>query len=329
MFMSRKLWLAVVLGLVLSLAVMPLPASAKMKVNMASSFGPGAPVHFGLEKFKELVEKRSNGEMEVFIHLLGTMGGERDIFEALSQGAVETAAMGSGDIAIFHPQYLCYEVPYVIRDVDHFWKFWNGPVGKEINDVILTKNNVMVGGIVYRGARQLTANKPIRTPDDVKGIKLRLPEVKPWVEIWKSLGARPTVVPFQEVYMALKTGVAEAQENPAESIHSLKFYENQKFLMMTEHVHSTAKYEISKKWFDTLKPAQQQVILTSMKEAAEYANKLAMEADIKFIDDLQKKGMTKVVPDKAAFIKAVQPTLQRLAKEMWVPGLYEKVVAIK
>jgi tripartite ATP-independent transporter DctP family solute receptor len=326
--MSRKLGF-VVWVFVFAFSISTPSAMAKMKVNMASSYGPGAPVHFGLEKFKELVEKRSNGEMEVFIHLLGTMGGERDIFEALSQGAVETAAMGSGDIAIFHPQYLCYEVPYVIRSVDHFWKFWNGPVGKEINDVILTKNKVMVGAIVYRGARQLTANKPIRKPEDVKGIKLRLPEVKPWVEIWKALGARPTVVPFQEVYMALKTGVAEAQENPAESIHSLKFYENQKYLIMTEHVHSTAKYEISKKWYDTLKPAQQSIIMTSMKDAAEYANKLAMEADKKFIEDLQKKGMTQIIPDKAAFEKAVAPTVQRLAKEMWVPGLYEKVIAIK
>jgi tripartite ATP-independent transporter DctP family solute receptor len=327
--MFKKHLVFVLLAGILAVSLAPMDAAAKMKVNMASSYGPGAPVHFGLEKFKELVEKRSNGEMEVLIHLLGTMGGERDIFEALSQGAVETAAMGSGDIAIFHPQYLCYEVPYVIRDVKHFWNFWNGPVGKEINDVILTKNNVICAAIVYRGARQLTANKPIRKPEDVKGIKLRLPEVKPWVEIWKALGARPTVVPFQEVYMALKTGVAEAQENPAESIHSLKFYENQKYLIMTEHVHSTAKYEISKKWFDTLKPAQQEMIMTAMKEAAEYANKLSMEADKKFIEDLQKKGMTQIVPDKAAFVDAVKPTVQRLAKEMWVPGLYEKVIAIK
>ncbi len=327
--MFKKELAFVVLVCILALSMVPPEAAAKMKVNMASSYGPGAPVHFGLEKFKELVEKRSKGEMEVFIHLLGTMGGERDIFEALSQGAVETAAMGSGDIAIFHPQYLCYEVPYVIRDVQHFWNFWNGPVGKEINDVILKKNNVINVAIVYRGARQLTANKPIRKPEDVKGIKLRLPEVKAWVEIWKALGARPTVVPFHEVYMALKTGIAEAQENPAESIHSLKFFENQKFLIMTEHVHSTAKYQVSKKWFDTLKPPQQELITTAMKEAADYANKMSMEADKKFIEELQKKGMTQVIPDKAAFMEAVKPTIERLAREMWVPGLYEKVIAIK
>jgi tripartite ATP-independent transporter DctP family solute receptor len=325
----RKLQFLVLLTVIFSLALLPHPAMAKIKINMASSYGPGAPVHFGLEKFKELVEQRSEGEMEVFIHLLGTMGGERDIYEALSSGGVETAAMGSGDIAIFHPEYLVYEVPYVIRDVDHFWKFWNGPVGKEINDVILNKDGVICAAIVYRGARQLTANKEIHTPEDLKGIKLRLPEVKPWVEIWKSLGARPTVVPFQEVYMALKTGVAEAQENPAESISSLKFYENQKYLIMTEHVYSTAKYEISKKWFDTLKPDEQELIMTAMKDAAAYANKLSVDADTKFIKELQEKGMTQIIPDKAAFMKAVEPAVQKLAKELWVPGLYEKVKAIK
>jgi len=325
----RKLQFLVLLTVIFSFALLPHPAMAKIKINMASSYGPGAPVHFGLEKFKELVEQRSEGEMEVFIHLLGTMGGERDIYEALSSGGVETAAMGSGDIAIFHPEYLVYEVPYVIRDVDHFWKFWNGPVGKEINDVILNKDGVICAAIVYRGARQLTANKEIHTPEDLKGIKLRLPEVKPWVEIWKSLGARPTVVPFQEVYMALKTGVAEAQENPAESISSLKFYENQKYLIMTEHVYSTAKYEISKKWFDTLKPDEQELIMTAMKDAAAYANKLSVDADTKFIKELQEKGMTQIIPDKAAFMKAVEPAVQKLAKELWVPGLYEKVKAIK
>jgi TRAP-type transport system periplasmic protein len=327
--MNRKKMVWVIMAVVLGLALVPFQASAKMKINMASSYGPGAPVHFGLEKFKELVEKRSNGEMEVLIHLLGTMGGERDIFEALSSGSIETAAMGSGDIAIFHPEYLVYEVPYVIRDVDHFWKFWNGPVGKLINGVVLEKDNVIVAGIVYRGARQLTANKPIKTPEDLKGLKLRLPEVKPWVAIWSSLGARPTVVPFQEVYMALKTGVAEAQENPAESINSLKFYENQKYLIMTEHVHSTAKYEISKLWFDTLKPAEQELVMTAMKEAAVYANDLSTAADKKFIVELQEKGMIQIIPDKAAFMKAVEPAVLKLAKELWVPGLYEKVKAIK
>ena len=313
----------------LGVALVALPAAAGMKINIGSTYGPDAPVHFGQVKFKELVEQRSKGDMQVQIHVGGAMGGERDVFEGMSSGGLEMGAMGSGDVSIFFPNYMVFEVPYALRDADHFWKFWNGPVGKEVNDMVLKERGVMTAGIVYRGARNLTANRPIRTPAEVKGLKLRLPEVKPWVKIWESLGALPVVVAFPEVYMALKTGVAEAQENPLESIWAYKFYEAQKYLIATKHVYSACKYQISKKWFDTLKPDQQQLILTAWKDASDYANKIAVEADKKFLTDLQGKGMTLIEPDLAAFQKAVQPAMMELNKTVWVPGLYEKVQAIK
>jgi TRAP-type transport system periplasmic protein len=314
---------------ILSLVLTVQPATAKMKINIGSTYGPDAPVHFGMVKFKELVEQRSKGDMEVQIHVGGAMGGERDVFEAMSSGGLEAGAMGSGDVSIFFPKWMVYEVPYAMRDADHFWKFWNGPVGKEVNDMVLKERGVMTVGVVFRGARFLTANRPIKTPSEVKGLKIRLPEVKPWIKVWESLGALPVVVAFPEVYMALKTGVAEAQENPLESIWAYKFYEAQKYLIGTRHVYSACKYQISKKWFDTLKPDQQQLILQAWKDATDYANSLAVAADKKFLVDLQGKGMTLIEPDLPAFQKAVQPAMQELNKTLWIPGLYERVQAIK
>ncbi len=320
----------VLLPLILCLALLPQPAgAAKLKINIGSVYGPDAPVHFGLVKFKELAEQRSKGDMEVLIHVGGAMGGERDVFEAMSSGGLEMGAMGSGDTGIFFPRYHVFEVPYVMRDADHFWKFWNGPVGKEINDVSLKERGVMTVGIAWRGARFLTANKPVRTPADVKGLKIRLPEIKTWVKVWETLGALPVVVAFPEVYMALKTGVAEAQENPLESIWSYKFYEAQKYLINTRHVYSSCKYQISKKWFDTLQPDQQKLILDAWKDATAYVNKVAVDFEKKLLTDLQGKGMTLIEPDVPAFQKAVQPALQELNKTLWEPGLLEKVLAIK
>jgi len=327
--MRARAWIVGLLAVVFGLAVV-LPASAaKLKINIGSTYGPDAPVHFGQVKFKELVEQRSKGEMEVLIHVGGAMGGERDVFEAMSSGGLEMGAMGSGDVSIFFPKWMVYEVPYAVRDADHFWKFWNGPVGKDVNDMVLKERGVMTAGIVFRGARYLTANRPIKTPAEVKGLKIRLPEIKPWIKVWESLGALPVVVAFPEVYMALKTGVAEAQENPLESIWAYKFYEAQKYLIGTRHVFSACKYQISKKWFDGLKPDQQQLILTAWKDASDYANKLAVEADKKFLTDLQGKGMTLIEPDVPAFQKAVQPAMAELNKTLWLPGLYERVQAIK
>jgi tripartite ATP-independent transporter DctP family solute receptor len=238
--------------------------------------------------------------------------------------------MGSGDISIFFPRYLVFEVPYVLRDYDHFWKFWNGPVGKIVNDVPLKEKGVRTVGIVYRGPRLLTANRPIKTPAEMKGLKLRLPEIKPWMEVWKSLGAQPTPVPFQEVYMALKTGVVEAQENPPESIWSLKFFEAQKYLMRTEHIYSACKYQISMKWFDTLKKSDQDLILKAWEDSAKYANEMAVAADKDYTAKLQKEGgMTLIEVDKAAFAKAVEPAMEKLDKELFAPGLLKQVRDIK
>ena len=327
--MKSRLWMAVCGVAVLGVALAVVPATAGMKINIGSTYGPDAPVHFGQVKFKELVEQRSNGQMQVQVHVGGAMGGEREVFEAMSSGGLEMGAMGSGDISIFFPQYMVFEVPYVMRDVDHFWKFWNGPVGKEFNDIPLKERGVMTAGVVFRGARYLTANKPIRTVADAKGLKIRLPENKVWVKIWETLGTLPVVVAFPEVYMALKTGVAEAQENPMESIWAYKFYEAQKYLIATNHVFSACKYQISKKWFDTLKPDQQKLILDAWKDATAFANEQAVAYDKKLLGDLQAKGMTLIQPDVAAFQKTVQPTLQELNKTVWVPGYYEKVQAIK
>lgn len=319
------LWIAV-LGAVLTMA----PAIAGMKVNVGSTFGPGAPVYKGQEKFKELVEQRSKGQIEVLIHPLGAMGGERDVFEAMSTGGLEMGAMGSGDISLFFPKYLVFEVPYVMKDIDHFWKFWNGPLGAYINDVPLKQRGVKTVGIVYRGPRNLTANRPVKTPADVKGLRLRLPEIMPWVEVWKSLGAMPTPIPFQEVYMSLKTGVVDSQENPPESIWSLKFYEAQKYMMQTEHIYSACKYQISMKWFSTLDKATQDLIIKAWEDATKYANEMAVAADKDFTAKLQKEGrMTLVEVDKAAFAKAVAPAMDKLDREVFEPGLLKKVRDIK
>jgi tripartite ATP-independent transporter DctP family solute receptor len=327
--MRSKVKCVVLFVAILALVLVGQPATAKMKINIGSTYGPDAPVHFGMVKFKELVEQRSKGDMEVQIHVGGAMGGERDVFEAMSSGGLEMGAMGSGDVSIFFPKWMVYEVPYALRDADHFWKFWNGPVGKEVNEMVLKERGVMTAGVVFRGARFLTANRPIKTPAEVKGLKIRLPEVKPWIKVWESLGALPVVVAFPEVYMALKTGVAEGQENPLESIWAYKFYEAQKYLIGTRHVYSACKYQMSKKWFDTLKPDQQQLILLAWKDATDYANSLAVAADKKFLTDLQAKGMTLIEPDLPGFQKAVQPAMQELNKTLWIPGLYERVQAIK
>jgi tripartite ATP-independent transporter DctP family solute receptor len=297
-------------------------------INVASVYPPGSPAHQGIEKFKAVVEEKSGGKFEVLIHPSSAMGSERDTFESLSNGSIECGAIGTNDVSTFFPKYAVFEVPYVLRDEDHFWKFWDGP-GKELHEIILKEKGVMTVGTVIRGARYLTANRPIESLADVKGLKMRLPEVKSWFKVWEELGALPTAVDFSEVYMALKTGVVEAQENPPETIFSYKFYEAQKYLIATKHVFSSARYQVSKAWLDTLDAADQEMVLSAWKEATEYANSIAKTGDAEFVKQLQEKGMTLIEPDLTEFQKAVQPVLEEMSKEMWNTEFFEKVVAIQ
>jgi len=304
----------------------PAAAAKKITANIASTFPPDSPQDMGMNKFKELVAQRSNGRIEILIHPSNAMGDERQTFELLSEGSVEYGALGTNDISTYFPKYYISEVPYVFASQDDFWKFWNGP-GKDLSAIIEKERGVRTDGIIFRGARYLTANRPVKTVADVKGLKLRLPPVKAWFTVWESLGAIPTQVAFGEVYMALKTGVIEAQENPPETILNYKFYEAQKYMMNTEHIYSAARMVSSAKWWNTLSKEDQALLTKAMDEGVAYANSITKDGDAVFVKKLQELGMQLVTVDKNAFKTAVQPVIDKMAKEEWDPAFYEKVKA--
>lgn len=298
----------------------------KITVNVASTFPPDSPQDKGLNKFKQLVEERSGDRIEVLIHASGAMGDERSTFEMLSTGSVEYGAVGTNDISTFFPKYFICEVPYVFAGQDDFWKFWNGP-GKELSEIIEKQRSIRTDGVIFRGARYLTANREVNSVEDVKGLKMRLPSVKSWFKVWESFGALPSTIAFSEVYMALKTGLVEAQENPPETILNYKFYEAQKYLIATEHVYSAARILSSSVWWNSLKKEDQELLGQAMQEGIAFANDITKDGDAKFVKELQDLGMTLISVDKDAFKKKAQPIIDQMAKESWDPDFYEKVKA--
>ena len=321
--MKRIIILSLILVLILSL-VATAQATNKVTVNIASTYPSNSPQDKGLVKFKELVAERSGGRIEILIHPASAMGDERQTFEMLSQGSVEYGALGTNDISTYFPKYSISEVPYVFSSQDDFWKFWQGP-GKELSAMIEEERGVRTDGVILRGARYLTANRPIKSVADVKGLKMRLPPVSSWFKVWESLGALPSNIAFGEVYMALKTGVVEAQENPPETILNYKFYETQKYLIATEHIYSAARILSSAKWWNTLSKDDQALLTKAMDEGVAYANSITKDGDAMFVKELQELGMTLIEVDKVAFKKAVQPVLDQLAKDEWDSAFYAKV----
>jgi tripartite ATP-independent transporter DctP family solute receptor len=298
----------------------------KLTVNVASVYPPDSPTDVALTKFKELAAQRSNGRIEVSIQKSGTMGDERQTFEMLSQGSVEYGALGVGDVAAFYPRFFLSEIPYLFSSQDDFWKFWRGP-GRDLSAMIEKERGVRTDGVMYRGARYLTANQPVRTVADVKGLKMRLPPIKAWYKVWESLGALPSTIAFGETYMALKTGVVAAQENPPETILAYKFFEAQKFLVATEHVHGASRLMSSGKWWATLSKDDQALLTKAAEESVELANGITRNGDAPIVKKLQELGMTLIPVDKAAFREAVRPAVEAMAKTDFDPAFYDKVRA--
>jgi len=315
------------LGAALAAGVAPAFAQGKkLTVNVASVYPPDSPTDVALTKFKELTAQRSNGRIDVTISKSGTMGDERQTFELLSQGSVEYGALGAGDVSAFFPRFFLSEIPYLFSSQDDFWKFWRGP-GRELSAMIEKERGVRTEGVMYRGARYLTANQAVRTVADVKGLKMRLPPIKAWYKVWESLGALPSTIAFGETYMALKTGVVAAQENPPETILAFKFFEAQKFLMQTEHVHGASRLMASSKWWATLSKDDQALLTKATEESIELANGITRNGDAPIVKKLQELGMTLITVDKNAFRDAVRPAVEAMAKSDFDPVFYEKVRA--
>jgi TRAP-type transport system periplasmic protein len=330
--MNMKLAATLLLSLSLSLvaasgsvlAAADPKSGAKITANIASVYPPNSPLDLSLNKLKETLAKETGGRINIQIHRASAMGDETQTFEMLSQGSVEFGALGVVDISEFFPRYFLSEVPYLFSRQEDFWKFWNGP-GKEMSDLIEKQRGVRTVGVIYRGARYLTSNRPVRTVADVKGLKMRLPPIKSWFAVWKSLGAVPSTIAFSEVYMALKTGVVEAQENAPETILAYKYYEAQKYLIATEHTYGAARIMASSKWWATLSKDDQALFTRALQEATAFGNDITKNGDAETVKKLQEAGMTLITVDKNAFKEAVKPVIDNMAKSDWDPAFYEKV----
>ena len=299
-------------------------AGKKVVANIASVYPPGSPLDVGLNNLKETLATQTGGRIDIQIHRGGSMGDEKQTFEMLSQGSVEFGAVGSGDISTFFPKYFISEVPYMFSGQEDFWKFWNGP-GKDLSALMEKQRGVRTHGVIYRGARYLTSNTPVEKVQDVKGLKMRLPPIKAWFKVWENLGAVPSTIAFSEVYMALKTGVVAAQENPPETILAYKMYEAQKYLIATEHVYGAARILSSDLWWSTLSKDDQALINQAMEQATAFANDITRNGDAEMVKKLQEMGMTLITVDKNAFKTAVKPVVDAMAKEEWDPAFYRKV----
>ena len=274
-------------------------------------------------KFKELVEELSEGRIEVRVYPAEQLGKERDMIRSIKAGIVDMTTTGESMQNWSKITVFC-AVPYLIKNSDHLKKVVDGPVGQRISAEMI--KNIGLRPIAYfeRGARNLTSNRPISTPEDLKGIILRVPNVPIFVKTWTELGAKPTPMTLSEVFTALQQGTVEAQENPYALINSAGFYEVQKYVNLTEHVIGWVYVVIGEEKFQSLPVDLQEVIINAGKLTQEYHQKI-FKAEEKYLrEELERKGMIIQPVDKVAFQeKASRAVKESLPEELI--EIYEEI----
>jgi tripartite ATP-independent transporter DctP family solute receptor len=289
--------------------------------------------HIGAEQFKKLVEEKSGGEMKVTIFPQAQLGGERDLAEGVRMGTIEVSSVAAGNMAGFVPELQVFGVPFLFQTREQVYAVLDGEVGKDLADIMLAKGFVNLS-IWEVGFRNITNNiRPVKTPDDMKGLKIRVQESKIWIEFMKRLGAIATPIPFGELYTALQQKVVDGQENPVATIYSMKFYEVQKYLSLTGHTYEPALVVANPKWFNGLEPKHQAILREAAMEAAVFQRQKLAELDRERFEVIRKAGVeVEENPDKAAFANATENLHKVLADsvpEALVQKIKDEVAKVK
>jgi len=277
--------------------------------------------HKAALKFAEEVYLRSEGRVEVKVYPNEQLGKEMDMITGILGGSMDIMVTAESLENWSLPYAIMCATPYAIRDSDHLQKVAGGPIGKEIEEHIIEEAGLKPLAWFERGARNLTTNIPVRHPDDLKGLIIRVPNVSLFVATWSALGAKPTPMAFSEVFTALQQSTIHGQENPFALIRNAGLFEVQKYCNLTEHVKGWAYVVMGNKKFESMPSDLQQIILESATVMQAYEHELYLEQEELDYLFLKEKGMEFIEVDKSAFEKlasaAVMASFTDGQKEMY------------
>jgi TRAP-type transport system periplasmic protein len=318
-----KKWIFIVLCLVMVVPAGTLCAKS-IQMSVAYSGAPGAEEDLAAKQFEKWIKERTKDQIDVKLFGSEQLGKEVDVVSGLQLGSVDMSIMGTTIHEQAAPKYNIWSAYYIFGSSDEVAHVLNGPIGQKVNAEMLKNKGIRMIGYGLRGPRNLTSNRPIKDPGEAKGLKIRIPLQPIYVDSWKELGAQPAAIAYGELYMALKQGVVDSQENPLSYIYTPAFYEVQKYVNVTEHQRAFFSYVVSEKFFQGLSPELQKVIIQTGKDITVYHNNLQSQMESQWKQKLIDKGMVFVASDQAAFKKRLMDIPNKYASQ-WAPGLYQEI----
>jgi len=325
---SRRL----TLGLVFAVATFAVagPASAQTKLKWAHVYEVAEPYHTQALWAADEIKKRTNGRYEIGVFPASQLGNENQINEGLGLGTVDIIYTGVAFAGSIHKPISITNAPYVLRDFNHFMAYRSSPLFRQIAKGYEDKTKHKVVTLTYYGQRHITANKAINKPEDMKGMKLRVPPAPLFLMFTKSVSANATPIAFAEVYLALQQGTVDGQENPLPTIMAKKFYEVQSHIILSGHITESLLTIVGSHVWAKMSDADKKVFEEVLSAAADNATKQIRESELKLADEFRKLGKTAIEPDRAAFRAAAIPLHNDAsAGAGWSKAEYDALQALK
>ncbi len=324
--MKNLLW-KMCLG-VFALAALGTAHAADVELRVTHEMGAQDAINVAAERFAKRVADRSGGRIDVKVFPAAQLGHDNDVLEQIRAGAdliviTQPAAAAPADV----PDLTILDGPYLYENLDDFRKLaksdWYKGEAKKLEDKAGMK--LLASNWLF-GVRHVLSDKPIRTPEDFKGLKIRIPPLPMWVETFKALDANGQTINFGEAYTALSSGVVDAVESPLESHWAAKFYEPKKTMSMTGHFANWISPIMSAKVFNSLSPDLQQILIEEAELAGEIITALTLDREQGFREKLQAAGVTFVDDVDRSALREKSKAAYGQFKD-WTPGLYDTVQA--
>lgn len=305
-------------------------------INFSSVSVPGDAHTEAMTVFKDELEKLSGGSIKVNVYPSGQLFDQEGEQAAIKQGSVDMIYTSAPWLAEFVPYLSMFTAVYTFQGYDHMTRVLNGEIGKKIFEDVVKNVGIRPLGAYYLGTRELNLVEkvgPVRSPADMKGVKLRVPGSPSWIALGKALGGNPTPMSFTEVYMGLKTGAVEGQDNPLPTDKNEKFYEVTKYIVLTNHVVDSVWPTMNEKKWQSLTSQQQKWVMQAVDKARDFCDKKVLDTEANILSFFKDQGMIIIEdPDIAAFAAYAKNSYMTESKDIskdWDWDLYDKVQAAK
>jgi len=324
---TRGLALAGIIAIAVAMAS---PASAQIKLKWAHVYEVTEPFHTEALWAASEIKKRTNGKFDIEVFPASRLGNENQLDEGLGHGTVDIVYAGINFVAATYPPLGISGAPFMLRDFEHWKAYRASKLFADLAKGYEDKTGRKIVALTYYGQRHVTANKPIKRPEDMKGMRLRVPPVSLALMFTQSVGAVATPIAFSNVYDALQQGLVDGQENPLPTIMAKKFYEVQSHIILTGHITESMVTVIGSHLWHKLTPDEQKLFADTLKEAAAKATEAIEASERVLAGQLKNLGMSVIEPDREAFRKAAIPLHNDAsAGAGWTKAQYNELQALK